>query len=231
MLCRCRGVSWCKRRCLWEAAISINGKRERQVPPAAACRCVPRAAPCLLAGFCVKPCARCLLVCCLLACLPAAGSVVPATLVLPRTCGGCCARLTVCLLNFLLALLPLAAHCRLGFFKHETAAARAYDCVAAWRNQVLQRQHATREAKRGQGRRRGQKVRQAGAAHMHACGPLLAHPPTRTSINGTTTPFVLPFVPHPPLPSPVLPYPPLLCLNRPARMRMRTTTASRSRAA
>jgi hypothetical protein len=24
-----RGVSWCKRRLLWEAAISINGKRER----------------------------------------------------------------------------------------------------------------------------------------------------------------------------------------------------------
>ena len=26
---QCRGVSWCKRRSLWEAAISINGKRER----------------------------------------------------------------------------------------------------------------------------------------------------------------------------------------------------------
>lgn len=73
----CRGVSWCKRRSLWEAAISINGKRER-----------------------------------------------------------------------------------LGFYRTEEAAARAYDVVACWRNAEMRRQLAEREAQGApSGRRRTKRKR------------------------------------------------------------------------
>ena len=162
----------------------------------------------------------------------------------------CRTHLAVVVLSQMQCLLPspassphflLLPRCRLGFFRQETAAARAYDCVAAWRNRVLQRQHAAREAKRGNGRRRGQKVRagwslvwtglafgRAGAVLWHAWGDCL--PAYLTSLGAALPPLLCHARSHPP---PLLP-PPLLSLSsfsRPARTRRMRMAASRSRAA